>query len=154
MRTVEPLISEEEREVVELRFDGDDDVDVDVDDDVDDDEKNRMTGMMLIANSDDKEHPMNNDNHNSTNAENIPMTPKKKKMTSLQPSLHMRCADGWHRFYWILYPSIHDYHVTTIHSFSLHRSATAQHPIQLGWFYVNHLETHARMLQCDCKHSE
>ena len=78
---------------------------------------------------------------------NLPPTTKR---LHLYPSLHTRSADGWHRFYWILYPSLHDYHVTTFHSFSLHRSRHAPHSLQLQWFYVNLLETHAQMLQCDC----
>ena len=117
-------------------------------DDVSDETKDDMKGDRHTENNKHThDHNSHTEHHKESNEQNTETT-----TPSLQPCLHMRCADGWHRFYWILYPSMQDYHVTTIHSFSLHRSDAAQRPIQLGWFYVNHLETHARMLQCDCTH--
>lgn len=98
-------------------------------------------------NLDDDDDDDDDDNAWCKETKNLPPTTKR---LHLYPSLHTRSADGWHRFYWILYPSLHDYHVTTFHSFSLHRSRHAPHSLQLQWFYVNLLETHAQMLQCDC----
>lgn len=69
------------------------------------------------------------------------------------PSFHTHCGQEWERFYWIVYPVVHDYHVTCITSISLACECETyeEDTLRLGLFYLNKVDWHMSLLQADCR---
>ena len=71
----------------------------------------------------------------------------------IRPCFHTNCGQDWERFYWIVYPVVHDYHITCITSISLACECERfeEDTVRLGLFYLNTVDWHMNLLQADCR---
>lgn len=74
------------------------------------------------------------------------------KQGDCQAILHTDCGNGWQRWWWIIYPIMKDYHVTSINRICLGCQADQYHEdtCKIGAFYLNTVKTHDLLLSSNC----